>query len=918
MPSLNRQGGKHVLLVVNKKGLLYAVEDPDNSDETTLILDIKDRVCDGGERGLQSVVVHPQFEQNRWIYLFYTFSWNGKCLEKVKDEGPINVVSRAKVNRNNHQVDISTEQVLFQTSTLFKTNHNGGAMLFGVDGMLYVTLGDGGDRGDRYSLQLDILLGKIIRLTDNGKVPEDNPFVRHEKAIRCHETGFTEIEDGVCSEIFAYGLRNPFRFTMDVNNKDSVRFYISDVGGSKWEEIDEGGAMMPGANCGWPAREGPCHLGSFDDCSLPTTEDYVDPIYWYAHDDDGGSVVGGTFIPKDAGWPEEFQDTFLFAEFVKGEIVWIQKNSDFTCRYCDPPISEWRNSTFHRWQKPVDLFFGPYGDDGMALYYTARHGRVNVRRIRYIGETNHPPVAVASADVTHGKEPLTIKFEASDSYDPEDDKISFSWDFGDNKTVSSAINPVVTFDRPGIYDVGLTVTDKVSGLSDESFIEIHVGVPPIAIMESPAEGEYFAVDDIFTLKGRVEDADGRPINNADISFEVRQHHNTHFHPYLGVTKDNNFALQPAPPPEDFLAATNSYLEVRMYARDSNGLVTTISRNVLPKQVTMKFDTVPSGLEVLLDDYPVTTPAEIVSWENHKLRVGVKDQPLFKFGNWSDGGSRNHEILVPSSTSNRDREFVVTFEGPDPVIQFPVVPDTACFSGETIVQVQNKGPRKMRDIQIGDMVRINHEDRYEKVYSFAHRDEAKSAEFLKLAPSNLELSPSHMVFVNARGAIPASMVKVGDVLSDHTAVEAIYVVSRSDGVYSPFTQSGQILVNNVVASTYISFQESDFVKLGSWNSPLTYQWLAHTLQAPYRTWCLRLGMEDRRQPNGLSIFVSWPLRASHWLLKQRVTVIAVLIIPIVVTGAIFALLESQALLPIAISLAFFFLIFTTRKLLVTTK
>lgn len=179
---------------------------------------------------LGTVTVHPNFEENRWVYLFYTYNrGDGSCLVDI-EAGPRNRCSRF-VMKEDWTIDLETEIVLFQTSGLEDKIHNGGDMEFGVDGMLYVTTGDAGARAQQWAQKRNNLHGNIIRLTEDGAIPVDNPFTG-EGTVRCNETGETE-EGLICQEIFAYGLRNPFRFTMDLRAPD-VRFLVSDVGQKTW------------------------------------------------------------------------------------------------------------------------------------------------------------------------------------------------------------------------------------------------------------------------------------------------------------------------------------------------------------------------------------------------------------------------------------------------------------------------------------------------------------------------------------------------------------------------------------------------------------------------------------------------------------------------------------------------------------
>lgn len=216
----------------------------------------------------------------------------------------------------------------------------------------------------------------------------------------------------------------------------------------------------------------------------------------------------------------------------------------------------------------------------------------------------------------------------------------------------------------------------------------------------------------------------------------------------------------------------------------------------------------------------------------------------------------------------------------------------CFSGETAIIVKHRGQILMKDLRIHDEVLVSIDPPiYEPVYSFGHINPVVSANFLKMHPSNVELSRSHLVFVEGKGAVPAFMVMVGDKLLGGNPVSAISSVTRN-GVYAPFTPSGRIVVNGVVASTYISFQDSHVYKIGSIPTGISYQWLAQSFQFPHRTWCYKLGfcVDEQYTDEGISTWASRPLYASQWLFRQHWMVCFVLSIPLLMVAVLFAILE----------------------------
>jgi PKD repeat protein len=441
---------------------------------------------------------------------------------------------------------------------------------------------------------------------------------------------------------------------MDPNTVDKVKFHVGDVGAAAWEEISVGGTDYPLANYGWPVMEGPCDIGSNTDC--PTRSEFQDPIYYYEHtkNTEGGAVTGSVFVP-DGLWPSEYK--FLFVDFIFGRIYNLIEDDSRECRDCVPPVPAYRNETFHELEDMVDMFFGPY-NGGQALYIVSRTDGQNIRRIRYTDSNNRSPVANFTVDDTSAMIGEVLSFDGSASSDPDGDGLTYMWDFGDG-SASASQTPQYSYTRNGAFTVTLTVEDT-GGLSAQTYILVSVGTPPKAEMLSPAEGATFAVGEHLLLSGYGMDSIGNELNNSQIFWEVRQHHASHFHPFLDKSAGNDIDLFAAPGPEDFMAATNSFLRIIMYAVDSYGVTTEISRDVLPKLVYIDIDSIPQQMNLLVDEFPVETPGTITSWQNHKLHLDVDDQYPFTFASWSDGGLRSHTMTVPEASSNNPY-VAVTFQ-----------------------------------------------------------------------------------------------------------------------------------------------------------------------------------------------------------------------------------------------------------------
>lgn len=329
-------------------------------------VNLSNRICDDNERGLLGVAVDPNFEQNRRIYLFWTFDAGSSCGE-APGQTPVNRVTRFRLGADNKVVDGSA-LVIVDNIPSPASNHNAGDLDFGADGMLYITTGDGGceigapaDCGalNDNSRRLDIPLGKVLRVTPSGEVPADNPLTGAVDARRCTAPGGPSPGTGPCTETYASGFRNPFR--MQIRPGTSTP-WVNDVGQDTWEEINR---VEAGQDYGWNLREGFCLTGSTSNC---TPSSFSDPVFSYNHSSNCRSITGGAFVPPGT-WNGRFAGDYLFADFACGSIWRLDRAADLS--YDAKPLAPAAN--------PVALAFGP-SRQGRALYY-AEYFSGQIRRI---------------------------------------------------------------------------------------------------------------------------------------------------------------------------------------------------------------------------------------------------------------------------------------------------------------------------------------------------------------------------------------------------------------------------------------------------------------------------------------------------------------------------------------------------------
>ncbi len=288
--------GSGRLFVLEQYGMIRIVQDGTILPQP--FLDIVSQVNnEGNEQGLLGLAFHPRYNENGYFYINYT-DLNGDT-----------VIARYQVSPDDpNRADPASETRLFHIPQPY-ANHNGGGMEFGPDGYLYLGLGDGGAAGDPLNngQSLNSLLGKILRIDVNQgdpyAIPVDNPFA----------------SGGGLPEIWAYGLRNPWRFSFDRLTGD---LYIGDVGQNQWEEIDYLPAGAPGgANFGWNYFEGSHPYQGI----LPPTQTVIAPVAEYSHAE-GCSVTGG--VVYHGGRLPEWQGVYLYGDYCTGRVWGLLRGSE--------------------------------------------------------------------------------------------------------------------------------------------------------------------------------------------------------------------------------------------------------------------------------------------------------------------------------------------------------------------------------------------------------------------------------------------------------------------------------------------------------------------------------------------------------------------------------------------------------------
>lgn len=298
-----QNSGDDRLFIVEQGGRIKIIQQ-DGSVNSIPFLDISQKVSNGNERGLLGLAFHPDFSNNGFFFVNYT------------DPNGDTQISRFTVNSTNPNLANPNSELSILSYTQPYPNHNGGAIAFGPDGYLYISSGDGGSSGDpdNNGQNLNVLWGKILRIDvdtfsndNNYTIPADNPFV--------------EIPN-TRSEIWAYGLRNPWRFSFDETENN---IWIADVGQADIEEINRQPLDVGGQNYGWRCYEGNI---PFNTSGCPADSEMIFPFAEYEHINGNCSITGG-FVYRGSTY-SDIEGLYFFADFCSGMIGTVDNEGNLT------------------------------------------------------------------------------------------------------------------------------------------------------------------------------------------------------------------------------------------------------------------------------------------------------------------------------------------------------------------------------------------------------------------------------------------------------------------------------------------------------------------------------------------------------------------------------------------------------------
>ncbi len=663
------------MYVWEKGGKVWMVKDGERL--ATPLIDISDEVGNFGDLGLLSFVLDPNFKENGYFYLYYAVdqyhllnaaSPSYDVTQNTYWDASIARVTRyqATSSSNFEQADLSSRKILIGETKetgipLLYTSHGGGTLLFGSDGSLLITTGDGSTWKGQYvgegppydaeyvpqAFELDLIRpeeevgafrsqlinnynGKVLRIDpQTGEGLPSNPFYLEDAPFSPQ------------SAVWALGFRNAFRAIMRPNSGTSNAenglpgsIYVADVGEATWEELNV--VTTGGKNYGWPNFEGNDYIESYHS-QLRFNRDLPNPLfemdgceqeYFYFQDLIQQPNLNQINIPHPCNENEVISSQYSFfherpalsfphvnvspsihtAGFnqdgeaidltmedagLYGENKWVRGNAGVPIGFYEPTIfpEEYQNRLFmadygQGWIKVIemDLNDRPLGvqeffKDTINIVHGAIHpvdGSIyfidfprGIRKISY-GE-NVPPIAIASADINYGTSPLTVQFDGSASYDPLEDSINYTWDFGDG-TSSTEISPTHTFtsssSAPQSFRVSLSVNDEEgASSSDELLISLN-NTPPNVNITSLSDGDLYPISGYseYNLEAEVNDTEHGE-NELSYAWQTFFHHNTHFHP---EPVDSNIATTTLIDPSG-CGDEIYYYRIRLTVTDAAGL-----------------------------------------------------------------------------------------------------------------------------------------------------------------------------------------------------------------------------------------------------------------------------------------------------------------------------------------------------------
>jgi len=585
------------------------------------------------EKGLLGLAVDPNYATNGYIYVSYT------TLDEHAQLSRFTVQSGA--------LNLASEVVYMKGNQLQNPHHSGNDLHIGPDGKLWWSVGDNVPNISN-AQALTNIYGKILRFRLDGSIPSDNPFLH---------------VPGAVPAIYAYGLRNPFRFTFLPNGKAMTE----DTGSNYWEELN---TIQPGGNYGWDFYEGNCFS-----CG------YINPTYAYGHlpTDGAGSAIAAY---SGSVFPKQYDNVVFFGDYNRQDIEAVSFDPTFTTETADTVFDNTAGTIADLQEGPDgNLYFVSIFNDSFSEIYTTGP---------------FTPTASISSSPNAGLAPLSVQFSSAGSSDPYGLPLTYSWDFGDGSPVSTSANPSHIYTTTGTYTATLTVSNGTQNAS--ASIQIVVGnTPPNASITTPAVNATYNGGDTISFSGTATDAVDGTLPASDYTWQV-DFYNTgvaqpfysfevpqpFYGPVSGVTS-GSFQI-----PQDLSNTASTFYRITMTVVDSLGLQTVVTRDIHPNTTNWSVNTNVPGAAYVVDGTWHTSPSPSTPdgvGVQHVLS-GVPLQTIggvrYRFNGWADGSALTDSFTNGASTATYTANYdQVTSTMPSPWqsvdVGSPLMAGTADYS-----------------------------------------------------------------------------------------------------------------------------------------------------------------------------------------------------------------------------------------------
>ncbi|HXF62424.1 MAG TPA: PQQ-dependent sugar dehydrogenase [Caldilineaceae bacterium] len=522
------------------------------------------------DSGLLALALDPDFADNHAFYIWYgtgkdSPGWTGES---------VNRLSRFIFDPLTGTADPRGETIILDGVT-WSDMHNGGGLSFDDAGNLLITTGDAAASlhpQENLAPKLTSLNGKALRIRPRAEggytVPAGNPFVNRSDAR---------------PEIYAFGLRNPFRAVWRAADQ---RWYALDVGLDAWEEIN---VIRPGANYGWPLREGPCPIGVRDPDCEPAGSQYTDPMLAYPLAPGVGGAVTALAFYEGNGFPAEY----------RGKLFYADLNSRWIAVTSVPPENPRGGELF---ATEVGMLVDMEATASGLYLLDIASGRISL--LYYSSADNRPPVAQLAAAPLVGSAPLEVHFSAAGSQDADDLGLTYHWDFGDGSQPVTTALPTVShlYQADGNYQATLAVRD-LRGAESETLalaITVYSGEFPAIAQENLVEPGRSLYQGGDRIRFRAQRQAGSADLDATLPYfwDVELHHNQHVHPVLSQVAGDEVLLEI--PVESHGEDANLWYRIYLTMQTASGQQVRIHQDLHPQVVAVQAATWPGAAPVYVN------------------------------------------------------------------------------------------------------------------------------------------------------------------------------------------------------------------------------------------------------------------------------------------------------------------------------